>query len=108
MYDSFALQGPHGTHFYLVHQPLGISLGELKELTPDGLFSPKLIRQTLRCILAGLQFLHKSESYTLVSCPKDISFSIGDSYPYLEFSHLQPSNMLLGTHDVSMLAKFEQ
>jgi serine/threonine protein kinase len=59
MYDSFEVQGPHGTHICLVHQPLGISLGELKGLTPDGLFSPELIRQTLRCILTGLQFLHK-------------------------------------------------
>ena len=59
MYDSFELQGPYGTHICLVHQPLGISLGELKGLTPDGLFSPELIRQTLRCILTGLQFLHK-------------------------------------------------
>ena len=59
MYDSFELQGPHGTHICLVHEPLGISLGELKELTPDGLFSPELIRQSLRCILTGLQFLHK-------------------------------------------------
>ena len=59
MYDSFELRGPNGTHICLVHQPLGISLGELKELTPDGLFSPELIRQTLRCILTGLQFLHK-------------------------------------------------
>ena len=59
MYDSFELQGPHGRHTCLVHQPLGISLGELKELAPDGLFSAELIRQTLRCILSGLQFLHK-------------------------------------------------
>jgi serine/threonine protein kinase len=59
MYDSLELQGPHGTHICLVHQPLGISLGELKALTPEGLFSPELIRETLRCILTGLQFLHK-------------------------------------------------
>ena len=59
MYDSFELQGPQGRHICLVHQPLGISLGELKELNPDGLFSSELIRQTLRCILMGLQFLHK-------------------------------------------------
>ena len=59
MFDSFELEGPHGTHICLVHQPLGISLGELKDLTPEGLFSPELIRQTLRCILTGLQFLHK-------------------------------------------------
>ncbi|RMY15626.1 hypothetical protein D0868_00782 [Hortaea werneckii] len=83
MYDSFELQGPHGRHICLVHQPLGISLGELKELTPDGLFSAELIRQTLRCILSGLQFLHKE-------------------------AYLQPSNMLLGIHDDSVLAKFER
>ena len=59
MYDSFEVEGPHGTHICLIHQPLGISLGELKELTPDGLFSADLARQTLRCILTGLQFLHK-------------------------------------------------
>ena len=58
MYDSFELQGPHGTHICLVPQPLGISLGELKAFAPDGLFSPELIRQTLRCILTGLQFFH--------------------------------------------------
>ncbi|KAF2452533.1 kinase-like domain-containing protein [Lineolata rhizophorae] len=47
--------------------------------------NPKLIRQTLRYILTGLQFCtRKSESYTL------------------------PSNMLLGIHDDSVLAKFEQ
>lgn len=59
MYDSFEIRGPHGIHICLVHQPLGISLGELKQWTSDGLFSPELIRPTLRCILTGLQFLHK-------------------------------------------------
>ncbi|KAI9666607.1 MAG: hypothetical protein M1821_004543 [Bathelium mastoideum] len=88
MYDSFELQGPHGTHICLVHQPLGISLGELKELTPDGLFSPELVRQTLRCILTGLQYLHTEVRVI--------------------HTDLQPSNMLLGIHDESVLAKFEQ
>ena len=59
MYDSFELSGPHGTHICLVHQPLGISLDELKTLNPGGLFSSELLRQTMRCILTGLQFLHK-------------------------------------------------
>ncbi|RMZ01909.1 hypothetical protein D0860_07425 [Hortaea werneckii] len=88
MYDSFELQGPHGRHICLIHQPLGMSLGELKELTPDGLFSTELIRQTLRCILSGLQFLHKEVRVI--------------------HTDLQPSNMLLGIHDDSVLAKFER
>ncbi|KAI7369621.1 kinase-like protein [Hortaea werneckii] len=88
LYDSFELQGPHGRHICLVHQPLGISLGELKQLTPDGLFSAELIRQTLRCILSGLQFLHKEARVI--------------------HTDLQPSNMLLGIHDDTVLAKFER
>ncbi|KAI9803816.1 MAG: hypothetical protein M1825_001696 [Sarcosagium campestre] len=91
MYDSFELQGPHGTHICLVHEPLGISLGELKELNSDGLFSTELARQTLRCILTGLQFLHTEVRVI-----------------HTETQDLQPSNMLLGIHDDSVLGKFEQ
>lgn len=57
--DSFEIEGPHGKHICLIHQPLGISLGELNGLTPDGLFGVDLIRQTLRYVLVGLEFLHK-------------------------------------------------
>ncbi|KAH9822018.1 protein kinase [Teratosphaeria destructans] len=88
MYESFDLEGPHGKHFCLVHQPLGISLGELKDVTPDGLFSAELTQQTMRCILSGLQFLHK-----------DVRVIHTD---------LQPSNMLLGIHDNAALADFER
>jgi serine/threonine-protein kinase SRPK3 len=59
MYDSFEMRGPHGTHICLVHQPLGISLNELKDLTSNGVFESDLIRQSMRCILTGIQFLHK-------------------------------------------------
>jgi hypothetical protein len=59
MYDSFEMRGPHGKHICLVHQPLGISLNELKNLTSDGVFEADLIRQSMRCILTGIQFLHK-------------------------------------------------
>ena len=59
MYDSFELQGPNRTHICLVHEPLGMTLGELKEYIPDGIYSPELIRLIMRCILTGLQFLHK-------------------------------------------------
>ena len=56
--DSFKVQGPHGEHMCLVHQPLGISLAELKRLAPGGLFGADLIRQTFRYVLTGLDFLH--------------------------------------------------
>ncbi|KZF26692.1 protein kinase [Xylona heveae TC161] len=88
MYTSFELQGPYGTHICLVHQPLGISLGELKGLISDKVFDGELIRQTMRCILTGLHFLHKEVRVI--------------------HTDLQPSNMLLGIHDDSVLVKFEQ
>jgi len=56
--DSFDIDGPHGRHVCLVHQPLGVSFLELKSLCPDELFPVPLIRQTMRPILTGLQFLH--------------------------------------------------
>lgn len=58
-HNSFEVKGPYGQHICLVLQPLGISLDELRKLTPDGVFGADLIRQTLRPILTGLQFLHK-------------------------------------------------
>ena len=57
--ESFEIERPHGKHICLVLQPLGISLGELRKLTPDGVFELDLISQTIRPILAGLQFLHR-------------------------------------------------
>ena len=48
--QSFEIEGPDGRHICLVHQPLGISLGELRKLTRDGVFGVDLIRQTLRHI----------------------------------------------------------
>ena len=57
--ESFEIEGPHGKHICLVHQPLGISLADLRELTPEGFFGLDLIKQTLRDLLGGLQFLHE-------------------------------------------------
>lgn len=43
--ESFEIEGPHGRHVCLVHQPLGITFGELKKLSPDGVFEVELVRQ---------------------------------------------------------------
>jgi serine/threonine protein kinase len=59
MYTSFDLEGPHGNHICLVHQPLGMSLGEMKEICPDEVFTVELIQQLMRFILSGLDYLHK-------------------------------------------------
>lgn len=57
--DSFELSGAHGQHTCLVHEALGMNMEELRDLVPDRSFEPDLIRQTLREILHGMQFLHE-------------------------------------------------
>jgi len=57
--DSFEVRGPHGRHICLVHEPLGISFEELRDLTTDRVFDEDLIRQTFRPVLEGFEFLHK-------------------------------------------------
>ncbi|KAI1957057.1 hypothetical protein LOZ58_005979 [Ophidiomyces ophidiicola] len=38
LYDSFDLEGPHGTHVCLVHQPLGLSLMQILDFIPSNRF----------------------------------------------------------------------
>lgn len=59
MLDSFEISGPDGKHTYLVHEALGMNPEELRELL-DELLAPDLIRQSLRGILRGLDFLREA------------------------------------------------
>jgi serine/threonine protein kinase len=55
--DSFVISGPHGEHTCLVHEALGMNLEDLQDLI--GVFPADLLRQGLREILRGMQFLHQ-------------------------------------------------
>jgi serine/threonine-protein kinase SRPK3 len=57
--DSFEISGPHGKHICLVHEPLGVTLDEVRDFTKNRVFDEDLVRQTFRPILTGLEFLHK-------------------------------------------------
>ncbi|KAH0284078.1 kinase-like protein [Aureobasidium namibiae CBS 147.97] len=84
--DSFEIQGPHGRHICLVHEPLGISFEELRDLTADRVFDEDLIRQTFRPILQGFEFLHEEAQVI--------------------HTDFQPNNVLVGIHDGSVLDQF--
>jgi serine/threonine protein kinase len=58
MLDSFDLSGPHGTHICLVLEALGMNFEEVRALSPGGRFEAALIRETFRCILRAIHFLH--------------------------------------------------
>jgi serine/threonine-protein kinase SRPK3 len=57
--DSFEISGLHGRHVCLVHEPLGVTLDEVRDFTKNRVFDEDLVRQTVRPILTGLEFLHK-------------------------------------------------
>jgi serine/threonine-protein kinase SRPK3 len=56
--DSFEVTGPHGRHYCLVHQPLGMSLYDLKMRARDKVFSKEVLRISVRQLLAALDYLH--------------------------------------------------
>ncbi|KAK3649216.1 hypothetical protein LTR56_007056 [Elasticomyces elasticus] len=85
--DSFEIEGPHGTHTCLVHEACGVTLYELQKLLPDQGYPPDLLRELLRPVLYGLDFLH-SEAKIIHT---DIS----------EY------NILVGIDDPSVFAEFE-
>ncbi|KAI5251000.1 protein kinase [Aureobasidium subglaciale] len=86
--DSFEVEGPHGRHICLVHEPLGISFAELRDLTSGRVFDEDLIRQTFRPILEGLDFLHREAEVI--------------------HTDLQPNNVLIGIEDSSVFDKFAE
>lgn len=59
LFDSFEIQGPDGKHVCLVHELKGRTLQELKDMLPNKVFNPYVLRYFLRRIVAGLEFLHK-------------------------------------------------
>lgn len=57
--ETFSIQGPHGAHICLVHQPLGMSLDEIRNGRVGGVLSTALVRELFRWLLRGLEYLHQ-------------------------------------------------
>ncbi|KAF2150845.1 protein kinase [Myriangium duriaei CBS 260.36] len=85
---KFEVQGPHGTHICLVHEPLGLSLAELRDSRPERVLSTAVMRETFRWILRGLEFLHQ-EAHVI-------------------HTDLHPHNIFMGIQHNSILVRFEQ
>ncbi|WEW57329.1 hypothetical protein PRK78_002794 [Emydomyces testavorans] len=86
--DSFEIAGPHGTHTCLVHRPLGKSLLELMKLLDGGVLNKDLLKPAMRQVLGALYYLHEEAGVI--------------------HTDLQPSNILLGIKDDSILSKYEE
>lgn len=57
LYDSFDLQGPGGTHWCLILQPMNMTLLEMMRMNPRP-FDLPLLKMTVKRLLLALDFLH--------------------------------------------------
>jgi len=57
--EAFEVEGSHGTHVCLVHEPLSISLDEVRDGRLGGVSSADLTREMFRWVLRGHEFLHQ-------------------------------------------------
>ncbi len=55
--DSFEIQGKKGPHVVLIHEPLGLSLGDIRSIA-GGKLPDTILKPMLQGILLGLDFLH--------------------------------------------------
>lgn len=94
--NSFEILGPDGKHICLVHQPLGMSLHDLKMQAQGIVFSKEVLRVSIRQLLAALDFLHKDAR--IIHTGGFIVLSV--AWPTANSSlDLQPSNLLRGIND---------
>lgn len=56
--DAFEIDGSDGSHQCLVHQPLGMSLSDLRVICPGRKLPELLFKMALYHILLALDFLH--------------------------------------------------
>ncbi|KKK13213.1 hypothetical protein ARAM_000564 [Aspergillus rambellii] len=86
--DHFYIQGPHGRHICLVHEPLGISADILVKMSPGHVMSLDDMKPGIRQLLIALDFLH-SECHII-------------------HTDLQLKNLLLPGPETSYLSRFEE
>ncbi|KAK5709190.1 hypothetical protein LTR17_020014 [Elasticomyces elasticus] len=110
MFEAFTICGPYGEHICLVHEPCGISLGELKSRAKGKRLDADLLRQGLRNVLSGLQYLHE-EAKVIHTARKQLYLVAIWGVANLAFSDLHPDNILMGIHeqrDASVLPEIEK
>lgn len=56
--DHFIIEGPHGRHICLVHEPLGINANELLRWIPGQAMTLEEMKPCIRQLLIILDFMH--------------------------------------------------
>jgi serine/threonine-protein kinase SRPK3 len=56
--DQFQLPGKYGPHECLVHEPLGLTLKDIREMSEGEKVSAQLLKPIIKYLLMALDFLH--------------------------------------------------
>ncbi|KAL5347497.1 hypothetical protein ACLOAV_007809 [Pseudogymnoascus australis] len=96
--DSFQLPGKRGPHECLIHDALGLTLGEIREMSDGGKVSVDLLKPFTTCLLLALDFLHTEAHYSLEPLRRLI----------LCGADIQEGNIMLAMKDDAIFKAFEQ
>jgi serine/threonine protein kinase len=58
LHDQFQLPGKYGPHECLVHEPLGLTLKDIREMSEGEKVSGQLLKPIIKYLLMALDFLH--------------------------------------------------
>ena len=58
MRDQFQLPGRYGLHECLVHEPLGLTLKDIREMSEGEKVDAQLLKPIIKSLLMSLDFLH--------------------------------------------------
>jgi serine/threonine-protein kinase SRPK3 len=107
--DQFRLPGKYSPHACLVHEPLGLMLKDIREMSEGEKVSGQLLKPIIRYLLMALDFLHTEAR--AVHTGKLISFYRIVTY-IGKLTHLaidiQEGNIMIGIEDDTIFKNFEE
>lgn len=105
--DSFQLPGKRGPHECLIHDALGLTLGEIREMSDGGKVSIDLLKPFTKCLLVALDFLH-TEAH-VVHTGKLLQYPLGPLCGLTVCgADIQEGNIMLAVKDDAIFKTFEQ
>ena len=79
--DQFQLRGRYGAHKCLVHEPLGLTLKDIREMSEGEKVDAQLLKPIIKYLLMSLDFLH-SEARVVHTGKCHESWNIQNKYSF--------------------------
>jgi serine/threonine-protein kinase SRPK3 len=104
--DSFELPGNKGTHTCLVHDALGLTLKQLRELFEGEKLAPDLLKPVIFQVLCSLDYLHSQVK--IVHTGAVLVYFLLQNLILISDIDVQEENIMMSIADKEILKKFEE